>query len=79
VEGKVIGSGMGMMGLKVPGGVIYLAPPWNETNDLRFLFKHCSSLDGDKCYMTIIGEVQPHKYAEGVPMLTHVDFIIPGG
>ena len=74
--GLVRGADHKMAVLFVPGGTIYLMPPWYEREDLRYLFNHCTSLgDEARCKMEVTGIVG--RFGKDEPMLSPVDFIIP--
>lgn len=75
--GAVVSASAKFALLQVPGGNVTLTGPWADREDLRYLFKVCTSLlpDKSKCTMTVSGTVG--KSFSGGPKLSGVDFDIP--
>jgi hypothetical protein len=64
--------------LLLPGGLVFLEPPWAEREDLRYLFHNCTDLvsDDSACTMTVTGNVEKRP-STGGPKLTDVKFTLP--
>jgi hypothetical protein len=59
--------------LSVPGGDVYLASPWTDREDLRYLLKNCTAtMTESACDMTVTGSVE--QGSMGGPQLTDVKF-----
>jgi hypothetical protein len=76
--GKVWGAGLSRAYLSAPGGNVDLDPPWLDREDLRYIFRNCtSSVDSERCALTVIGTVQRDTYRVDEPRLVGVDFEVP--
>lgn len=75
--GRVALAGDDVAFLIVPGGQIYLSPPWADREDLRYLFGHCSqALTESDCNIDVAGIVE--RWADRDQAgLSPVDFLIP--